>query len=328
VIDALDENGLADNTIIVLWGDHGWHLGDLGIWTKHTNYEQANRIPLLVIAPGVARPGSVSDQLISTIDIYPTLSELAGLPAPQGPQPIDGISMVPVLKDGIARVRNHAYHIYPRPKKLGRSIRTERYRLVEWKDYDNNPASVEYELYDYKEGAVETENVYQKNPEIAESLKRILAGYSAAVPQSGFHGQGAGGESPQIANQPIRIEAEVQADDPDGVVLAQGGNATGYAIYFKDGEIRFDVRIDGKVTGLATGVKVSGLIKIETRLNREKMLLKVNDMSQIEVGSPGLLKVQPKDGLSIGFDDLSAAGDYESPNKFNGRVLKYSVRTE
>ncbi|HBE97009.1 MAG TPA: iduronate-2-sulfatase, partial [Verrucomicrobiales bacterium] len=81
VTDALEQLGLADDTIVVLWGDHGFHLGDLGIWTKHTNYEQANRIPILISAPGVTQPNSSTRQLAESVDIFPTLVELAGLPA-------------------------------------------------------------------------------------------------------------------------------------------------------------------------------------------------------------------------------------------------------
>ena len=78
VTAALNRLGLAKNTIIVLWGDHGWHLGDLSIWTKHTNFEQANRIPILIVAPGVVKSGSVTRQLTETVDLYPTLAELTG----------------------------------------------------------------------------------------------------------------------------------------------------------------------------------------------------------------------------------------------------------
>jgi arylsulfatase A-like enzyme len=79
VIEALDRLGLADNTVIVLWGDHGFHLGDLGVWTKHTNYEQANRIPLIIVAPGVAAAGGATAQPASSVDVFPTLAELADL---------------------------------------------------------------------------------------------------------------------------------------------------------------------------------------------------------------------------------------------------------
>jgi iduronate 2-sulfatase len=180
VIAELDRLGLAEQTIILLWGDHGFHLGDLGIWTKHTNYEQANRIPLLVIAPGVTRPGSSTRQLAETVDIFPTLAELAGLPAPQGPQPIDGLSLVPVLKDPKARVRDHAYHAYPR-EKLGRAIRTGRYRLVEWKTPGAPADTAVLELYDYEADPLETRNLAAEQPGVVRQLLATLAKYPEGV---------------------------------------------------------------------------------------------------------------------------------------------------
>ncbi|MEE2943515.1 MAG: sulfatase, partial [Verrucomicrobiota bacterium] len=179
VTNALGELGLAENTLVVLWGDHGWHLGDLGIWTKHTNFEQANRIPILIVAPGVAQAGAATRQLAETVDIFPTLAELAGLPAPSGPQPIDGVSLVPVLKKPDVRVRGHAFHAYPRGRKLGRAIRTERYRLVEWKNHGDFSVQVDYELYDYKSDPWETRNHFKAKPKVTEKLKAILAGYPA-----------------------------------------------------------------------------------------------------------------------------------------------------
>ncbi|MCA9139612.1 MAG: sulfatase, partial [Planctomycetales bacterium] len=158
VIAALDELELSDNTIVVLWGDHGFHLGDLGIWTKHTNYEQANRIPIFIIAPGVTRPNQSTGQLAESVDLFPTLAELAGLPKPVGPQPIDGVSLVPVLKDPDARVRDHAYHAYPK-SKMGRAIRTDRYRMVQWKTPGEDANDAEYELYDYQTDPNETQNL-------------------------------------------------------------------------------------------------------------------------------------------------------------------------
>ena len=184
VTRALEQLGLAKDTIVVLWGDHGWHLGDLSIWTKHTNFEQANRIPMVIIAPGVTKPSSVTSQLAETVDLFPTLSELAGLPEPSGPQPIDGISLVPVLKNPNARVRDHAYHAYPRGGKLGRAIRTQRYRLVEWKKHNDPGAGVDYELYDYKSDPWETQNQYEDRPKIAKRLKTILSKYPSPKARS------------------------------------------------------------------------------------------------------------------------------------------------
>jgi iduronate 2-sulfatase len=180
VLDELDRQGLASNTIVVLWGDHGFHLGDLGIWTKHTNYEQANRIPILIAAPGATQPNSSTQQLAESVDIFPTLAELAGLPAPKVPQPIDGVSLVPVLKDPQARVRDHAYHAYPNAK-LGRAIRTERYRFVEWRAIRDTDQQEEYELYDYEKDPLETRNQAADKPDVVAEMKAILARYRQPV---------------------------------------------------------------------------------------------------------------------------------------------------
>ena len=180
VMKSLDELLLADDTIVVLWGDHGFHLGDLGIWTKHTNYEQANRIPIFIIAPGVTIEGSSTKQLAESVDIFPTLADLAGIPRPTGPQPIDGVSLVPVLKDPQARVRDHAYHAYPK-KTLGRAIRTQRYRLVQWKAIAAKDASAQYELYDYQSDPLETKNHADEKPEVVQRLKEMLDRYPNAV---------------------------------------------------------------------------------------------------------------------------------------------------
>ena len=196
VIDELDRLELADNTIVVLWGDHGFHLGDLGIWTKHTNYEQANRIPILITAPGVSRPGSVCTWPVESVDIYPTLAELAGLPAPTGPQPIDGLSLVGYLKyshiDLMAHhgyeIRGHAFHAYPKAK-MGRSIRTRRFRLVDWKKPGADSSTAEYELYDYEADPNETRNLKSNMLGEFEKLKAILATYPEAVSKPNSQGK-------------------------------------------------------------------------------------------------------------------------------------------
>lgn len=173
VVNELIRLNMLENTIIVLWGDHGWHLGDHGYWTKHTNYEQANKIPLIILAPGVSQPGSSTNQLAETVDIYPTLAELAGLKKPVVPQPIDGLSLVPVIKNTEKTIRDHAYHAFPHGKYLGRAIRTERYRLVEWKSW-NDASDVHYELYDYKTDPLEKKNIAVDQPKLVAQIKKIL----------------------------------------------------------------------------------------------------------------------------------------------------------
>ena len=157
------------------------------MWCKHTNYEEATRIPLLVVAPGVTRPGSHSEALVETVDLYPTLLELAGLPAPDVPQGLDGRSLVPVLRDPSAPFREAALQVYPRNpggrKLIGRSVRTARYRLVEWKVPGAAPETADLELYDYEADPAETRNLAGEQPEVVARLRRYLSEGPDARPQ-------------------------------------------------------------------------------------------------------------------------------------------------
>jgi iduronate 2-sulfatase len=188
VLDELDRLSLASNTIVVLWGDHGWHLGDHGWWCKHSNYEQANRIPLLISAPGVGKQGARTSALAETVDLFPTLAELAGLPRPRVPQGMDGRSLVPVLKRPSRDSKEAVFHVYPRSRPgdgaiLGRAVRTERYRLVEWKKPGARASTAEFELYDYKKDPDETKNVASTEPRVVKKLHALLAAQPEAKPQ-------------------------------------------------------------------------------------------------------------------------------------------------
>lgn len=173
VLATLRETGLEDKTIVVLWGDHGWHLGDHGMWCKHTNYEQATRIPLIVAAPGITRPAATK-ALVETVDIYPTLCELAGIGAPPG---LDGSSFAKVLADPAAKARESVIHVYPRGQRLGRAIRTETHRLVEWKPVGAPSGEATYELYDYANDPLETRNIAGNDKAVLNRLKAMLAAH-------------------------------------------------------------------------------------------------------------------------------------------------------
>jgi iduronate 2-sulfatase len=186
LLDELDRLGLASNTIIVLWGDHGWHLGDHGMWSKHTNYEEAAHIPLLITAPGVTKPGTRTLALVETVDLYPTLCELAGLPKPKGS--LDGKSLVPVLKKPSRDNKQAAFHVFPRNRKgdgaiLGRAVRTARYRLVEWKKPGAPADTAEFELYDYVSDPAETKNLASAQPAVVKKLEALIAAQPEARPQ-------------------------------------------------------------------------------------------------------------------------------------------------
>ena len=180
VLDSLDRLGLTESTIVVLWGDHGWHLGDHGLWAKMTNFEEAARIPFIISAPGVTKPGGKTEALAQTVDVYPTLLELAGVPSPETTPELEGKSLVPVLKDPAAKVHDSVLHVVPNQGYIGRAIRTATHRFVEWKKPGEEAL---YELYDYGKDPREKKNHVDDQPETVEELKKELAEYPEAKPQ-------------------------------------------------------------------------------------------------------------------------------------------------
>ena len=174
LLNTLDSLGITDNTIIVLWGDHGWHLGDHNLWCKHSNFEQATRAPLIIAAPGLAKKPTKSPS--EFIDIFPTLCDLSGIPVPAH---LQGKSLVPLMKNPDASVKTFSVSQYPRSSEtaenerlgyagtnvMGYSIRTNRYRYTIWmkngyRSTDPFSASllVGSELYDYEKDPLEKVN--------------------------------------------------------------------------------------------------------------------------------------------------------------------------
>lgn len=167
VFDSLKENGLWDNTIIVLTSDHGYHLGEHFMWGKVTLFEIGNRIPLMVRAPGVTTPGTSSEALVEMIDYYPTLAELAGITQPTD---LQGKSMVPLLKDPSAPGKDVVYTVVTRGKKFGQALRTQRWRYTSWPDGE--------ELYDLDKDIKEHQNL-ASSPEHKENLATMRRHLSA-----------------------------------------------------------------------------------------------------------------------------------------------------
>ncbi len=165
MLDAIEEHGIESNTIVVLWGDHGFHLGDHGIFCKHTNYEQATRAPLIIAAPGMT-PGFETTVPTEFLDIFPTLCALTGLPTPEK---LDGVSLVPLMDGTREQVKKFARSQYPRTsggeRLMGYAYRSDRYRYVEWikKDFYKGETTgkvVARELYDYERDPEETTNLH------------------------------------------------------------------------------------------------------------------------------------------------------------------------
>ena len=180
LLDELDRLKLTDNTIVILWGDHGWQLGEHGMWAKHSNFETSCHVPMICAAPGQKAAGQKCSALTEFVDIYPSLCELAGLPLPEG---LEGTSFVPLMDKPTLPWKTAAFSVYPRGGNMGRSMRTDRYRYTEWGLMGQKP--IARELYDHKNDGDENVNLANQ-PDAAVTVAKLShqlhAGWRAARP--------------------------------------------------------------------------------------------------------------------------------------------------
>jgi iduronate 2-sulfatase len=188
VIEALDKSGAAANTIIVFHSDHGYHLGEHTLWAKTSNFEFDARVPLMVVPPKGVQAGKVADGPVELVDVFPTVCELAGMPAPKG---LQGVSLVPTLKDAAKGLKEFAFTQHPRPAyfdrtpkgvpdAMGCSVTTGAMRYTEWRDWETGRV-IAAELYDHAKDAAETVNVVEA-PAQADARKRMRAALHAQFP--------------------------------------------------------------------------------------------------------------------------------------------------
>ncbi len=225
LLNALDKAGLRENTVIVVWGDHGWHLGDMGVWGKATNYEIATRVPLMIWTPDMKARGYKTDALVELVDIFPTLCELSEVPLPEH---LEGHSFAPLLNHADRPWKNAVFSQYPNPALrewaanplseamretwfgplikdveqriinqqgenwnrelfeehlMGYTMRTDRYRLVVWRDHrDATAEPIFVELFDHRADPQETTNVAQNNRQLVQRLlAQMKDGWKAAL---------------------------------------------------------------------------------------------------------------------------------------------------
>ncbi|XP_065196694.1 iduronate 2-sulfatase-like [Sycon ciliatum] len=221
VMSKLSELGYADDTIVVLWGDHGWQLGEHGEWAKFTNFEDATRVPFILHVPGITDNGMQTDALVELIDIYPTLTDLAELPPPELCPAhshnitvcVEGVSVAPLLKDPQQTWKKAAFSQYPRPNSgltilpnhtfpkgpgeavMGYTVRTHQWRYTEWVRFNHTNAIPNWtevwgrELYDHSTPSTNynDENVnkaYERGVEgvIVQLKETLVAGWRDALP--------------------------------------------------------------------------------------------------------------------------------------------------
>jgi arylsulfatase A-like enzyme len=190
LIDKLKELKIDDNTIIILWGDHGWKLGEHGSWCKMTNYEIDTKVPLIFSTPQLNGKSIRSDRLVEFVDVYPTLCELAGIPIPKA---LEGISAVPLFENPDRPWKKAAFSQFLREgiwiapdgiEYMGYSIRTEKYRYTEWVNWESKELSA-IELYDHTNDPDENINIAgrKENKSITEELaEKLKLGWRAALP--------------------------------------------------------------------------------------------------------------------------------------------------
>lgn len=187
LLDELKRLGLEENTIVVLWGDHGYHLGELDLWCKATNLELDTRSPLILRAPGQKNRGARTKRLVEFVDIYPALAGLCGLPAPTN---LEGLSAAPLLDNPLLPWKKAAFSQFPRPwpwkgdwTTMGYTMRTERYRYTAW--FDKDRTRVAEELYDYVADPAQTANLVD-DPKYKGALRELrdlyAQGWRKAVP--------------------------------------------------------------------------------------------------------------------------------------------------
>lgn len=182
LLHELDRLGLRDETIVILWGDHGWKLGEHGGWCKHTNFENDTHVPLVISVPGMEDKKLRTKALVEYVDIYPSLSELCRLPIPQS---LEGLSFVPLLENPTLPWKRAAFSQYPRGKVMGYSMKTSEFRYIEWQNRKTGEVTAR-ELYDHHQDPAENKNVVNK-PEYAAKVKELSEmlgrGWRGALPK-------------------------------------------------------------------------------------------------------------------------------------------------
>ncbi len=173
VMKALDDNGLREKTVVVFWGDHGYHLGEMGKWSKHDSlFDIGTRVPLLISAPGLKGNGKASPRVVETLDIYPTLAALCGLKAPEG---LQGRDVRPLLEEPQKEWNHPAVSVAGRGDKVHRAIRDERWRYIEWAGPEGGRA-----LIDEQNDPHERTNLINA-PEQAEVISKLKAQLDATL---------------------------------------------------------------------------------------------------------------------------------------------------
>ncbi|MEM6777468.1 MAG: arylsulfatase [Planctomycetota bacterium] len=364
VIECLEDQGELDNTLILFLSDNGGcaePYKDLGGgrfsdinnpnvsgavsygqgWANASNtpfrkfkvfsHEGGIATPLIVHWPAGLKTeaGSLTHTPAQLIDVMPTILDVTGATYPNSfaghdIHPLEGMSLFNTLR---GNERDPAEWMYW--EHAGHAA----VRHGDWKALlprrDN-----QWQLYDLSNDRQEQNDLAAAMPDLVAKMSAKWQAWASrvgvtdgkkAAPKG--RATAANEKSPRIANHEIELRATVQSDAPHGVVMAHGGDRFGYALHFIDGKPTFDVRLNGSVTRLVSTEAVHGEVTMEASLRADTMTLSVRGGHSYSQPSPGLIPVEPIDGLSIGRDIRTAAGDYVAPNPFNETIIRHRVTT-
>jgi arylsulfatase A-like enzyme len=340
VLEAVEKSPQKDNTIIVFTSDHGWYLGQKQRWHKGGLWEEGTHIPLTIYAPGITHPGSVSSQPVSLVDLYPTITDLAGL---KKPDHLDGESLLPLLKDPLAIRQRPAITATGGEEKAGYAIRSDRWRYIRYSDGSE-------ELYDHQADPHEWTNLAKSaDPAVIASLAAFLpkTWQSAHRPLRDVQSSGGadgstsysfiGGDSfdasasPNITGRGLDLELEFDYNpkfDRDSTLMGQGDAQLGWCLHIVDGKPAFTINYDGLHTTLKGDDDMpAGHVELRALMGLDGTLAmaitgaakEIRGFAPMEDGFPR----EPAKGMSVGesFGPLPAK-DFPNSSPFDGNIFR------
>ncbi|NNC88655.1 MAG: sulfatase-like hydrolase/transferase, partial [Akkermansiaceae bacterium] len=312
----------------------GWaNLGNTPLnMYKHFCHEGGIASPLIAHWPqGIARKDVWVRDPSHIMDIVPTVLEATGTPYPASRDgreitPVEGTSLLAAFGGKPLAERALAFE-----HQQARGLRKGDWKIVWGK---RQPHEVRWELYNLREDRSEQIDLARTQPTRTAGLVAEWEAWAKRVGAEPFHQDGPTSEAAtpfpghptiNIKNRPLVITCDVEPAGKDGVIVSQGGREHGYALHLVNGHLAFDLRVHGKVTRVESKKRLPGRFKASASFDADRISLEANGESLAAAKSPGLIPVQPKDGLDVGFDGQSAAGDYAPPNRFTGTIHAIEV---
>ncbi|HYF37610.1 MAG TPA: sulfatase, partial [Prosthecobacter sp.] len=342
VLEALEQGPNAKDTIVVFTSDHGWYLGEKGMWHKGKLWEEATHVPLTILAPGVTKPETVSTQPVALVDLYPTLCDLAKLPKPEH---LDGESLLPLLRDPAAKRPRPAVTAMGGGEKVSYAARDERWRYIRYADGSE-------ELYDHESDPKEWTNLAGQAEHAAvktrlavffpKEFKNASRPAAEVVPAPSPDGtvhlqlqagdEVTGAEAPKLEGRGLFIDASFDYRpevDSDSTLVCQGGQDLGWALHMVGGIPTLTVFMDGVASSIGADTLKVGTNRIRASIDAGGLMsLAVPGESEIlgPAPFPSGFPRQPNQGLSVGKSfGVLPVKEFPNSTPFDGVIHRLRV---